>query len=76
MSDAYALLSKPTQELTDAEVEAVFADLRIRRERFLQGVQDKPAAKPKAPAKTKEEKAAITSGLMDDLLSTPIGEIK
>lgn len=68
---AYALLNKPTLELTPEDEKAIYADLRIRRERFLQGVQDKAPAK-RAPAKSKEEKAAITEGLMDDLLQQKI----
>lgn len=69
---AHTLLNKPTLEITPEEENAIFADLRQRRERFLQGQQDKPPAK-RAPAKTKEEKEAVTSSLLDEMLATPIG---
>lgn len=57
--DAFALLSKPTLELTDAEIELICADLRRKREQFLQGVQDKPprAAKAKLPPPDRSSEA-------------------
>lgn len=64
--NAHELLSKPTLELSDADVEAIVSDLRQRRERYLQGVQDKPQKKPKAAA-TPEEIAARTQSLLEDL---------
>lgn len=67
--DAFALLSKPTLELTDEEITSICADLRRRREQFLQGVQDKPVRKPKEPApdRSDEAKAARSANLLDDL---------
>lgn len=67
--DAFELLSKPTLELSDADVEAICLDLRQKRERFLQGVADKPkraAAKP-AVEKSPEAKAARTENLLNDI---------
>lgn len=66
--DAASLLSKPTLDLTDEEVEIICADLRKRREQFLQGVQDKPkrAALP-APDRSPEAKAARTAQLLGEL---------
>lgn len=66
---AYSLLSKPAISWTDAQVEVIVRDLREKRDRFLQGVQDKPAAKGRAPAKTAEEKQALTNDLLGDLLN-------
>lgn len=65
-ADAYALLSKPTLELTDAEVEAICKDLRAKRERFLAGQKDN-APKPKAEPKSAEEKAALTQSIAGDI---------
>lgn len=67
--DAFELLSKPTLSLTDADVEAICKDLRARRERFLQGVADKPKRAPAKPAadKSPEAKAARTESLLGDL---------
>lgn len=69
--DAYALLSKPTLDLTDDEVEAIIADLRRRRELYIKtGKPDKPA-KPKAVTSkakaTADEKARNTAALLASL---------
>lgn len=67
--DAYALLSRPTLDLSDAEVEAVVVDLRKRRLLYIQtGKPDKPT-KPKEPkAKpTAADKAANTAALLASL---------
>ena len=64
--DAFALLSKPTLQLTDEEVTLVCADLRKRREAFLQGRADKPPRKA-APQKSPEEKQALLAGLEAEL---------
>lgn len=68
--DAYALLSKPTLSLSDAEVEIVIADLRRRREQYLStGKPDKArkAAKAKADPLSKEAKAQNTANLLAQL---------
>lgn len=67
--DAYALLSRPTLDYTDAEVEAVIADLRRRREAFIKtGKVDKPKAEKKATVKLdKDEKARNTALLLAQL---------
>lgn len=67
--DAFTLLSKPTLELTDEEVELICKDLRQRRERFLAGQKDnypKPPKKEVQPI-TAESKAANTEGLLGSL---------
>lgn len=70
--DAYALLSRPTLELTDAQVEAIVVDLRKRRELYIKtGKPDRPS-KPKAlegpKAKlTAADKAANTALLLERL---------
>lgn len=68
--DAYALLSRPTLELTDAEVEAIIVDLRKRRELYIKsGKADRPAkakAEPKRKA-TDDEKKANTAALLASL---------
>lgn len=71
--DAYALLSKPTLDLTDAEVERIVVDLQERRKLYLAtGKPDAPkkAAKEKAAPKAKataEEKARNTALLLGQL---------
>jgi len=62
--DAYALLSTPVAQIDDAKLEAICADLRRRRELFLQGVADKPARKPAVPV-TPEQKAANAAEIGD-----------
>lgn len=70
--DAYALLSKPTLDLTDAEVERIVVDLRKRRELYLSTGKPDKVSKPKAAAcpKTKptaDDKAANTAALLASL---------
>lgn len=70
--DAYALLSKPTLDLTDAEVEKVVIDLQSRRALYLKtGKPDAPKPpKEKAPPKGKasdEEKKRNTALLLGQL---------
>lgn len=66
--DAFTLLSKPTLELTDKEVDAICADLRKRRERFLAGQKDNPPKAVKAePPKTTEEKQAVGESILGDV---------
>jgi hypothetical protein len=67
-TDAYALLSKPTLDLTDAEVEKVVADLR----RALYAATGKPDRQPKPKAEPKgkstaADKAANTAALLASL---------
>lgn len=70
--DAYALLSKPTLDLSDKEVELVVIDLQKRRELYLKtGKPDAPKPpKEKAPPKGKaseEEKKRNTALLLGQL---------
>jgi hypothetical protein len=67
--DAYALLSKPTLDLTDAEVGYVITDLRRRRALYLKtGKPDKPKAEKKAAVKLDaDEKARNTAALLAQL---------
>jgi hypothetical protein len=67
--DAYSLLSKPTLELTDAEVLIVVEDLRKRREAYIKtGKPDKPKAARVASKKLdKDEKARNTALLLAQL---------
>lgn len=64
--DAFTLLSKPTLDLTNDEIEVISKDLRARRERFLAGQKDN-LPKPKAEPKTAEEKKALTESVLGDL---------
>lgn len=71
--DAYALLTKPTLDLSDAEVDIVIADLRTRRAKHLvSGKPDKLPAppKPKAPALTAAAKAEAKKAATADLLGS------
>lgn len=67
--NAYALLSKPTLDLTDAEVEAVVVDLRRRRALYVKtGKVDKPkAAKVAAKKLDADEKLKNTQLLLASL---------
>lgn len=67
--DAFALLSKPTLDLTEQDIEGIVADLRQRRERFLQGIADKPKRAPARPEldSSAEAKAARTAHLLGEL---------
>lgn len=70
--DAYALLSKPTLDLTDDEVEKIVVDLRRRRQLYLSTGKPDKVSKPKA-AKTPaakldaDAKAANTAALLASL---------
>lgn len=67
---AYDLLSTPTLDLTDAQVEAIVVDLQQRRKLYLTtGKADKapkPKAEPKAKA-TADDKARNTAMLLAQL---------
>lgn len=65
--DAYALLSKPTLELTDQDIKDICTDLRKRRERFLAGQKDNPPKAKAEPPKTPEEKAALSESILGDV---------
>lgn len=66
--DAYALLSKPTLELTEAEIEAICKDLRARRERFLAGQKDnQPKPKKVSEPLTPEAKQQAAAEVLDDV---------
>jgi hypothetical protein len=66
--DAYALLSKPTLDLTDADVETICTDLRKRRERFLAGQKDNAPkqSKPKVEM-TPEAKQQNSAEVLNDI---------
>lgn len=79
--DAYALLSKPTLDLSDPEVEAIVIDLQKRRELYLKtGKPDAPKPpKEKAPPKGKasdEEKKRNTALLLGQLKMSLEGDKK
>lgn len=58
-TSAYDLLSRPTLDLSDAEVELIIADLRKKRTLYIAGTDDKPKAeKKKALAASADEKKA------------------
>lgn len=67
--DAYALLSRPTLDYSDAEIEAVVVDLRKRRAAYLSsGKVDKPKAAAKATAKlSADDKARNSEALLASL---------
>lgn len=70
--DAYALLSKPTLDLTDPEVERIVTDLQARRKLYLSTGKPDAPKKAKAPAEPKkkatdEEKARNTALLLGQL---------
>lgn len=67
--NAYDLLSKPTLDLTDAEVQAVVADLRRRRALYVKtGKPDKPKTVKSAARKLDaDEKARNTAALLASL---------
>jgi len=74
--DAYALLTKPTLDLSDAEVDAIITNLQKRRKVYLDtGKADAPAkeaaarkalAEPKAKP-TAADKKANTAALLDSI---------
>ena len=68
-SDSFALLSKPTAELTFEDMVTIAADLRAKRVQFLKGVADRPGgtARKAVPKPTAEEKAARTEHLKTQL---------
>jgi hypothetical protein len=68
--DAYALLSKPTLEISDAQAEIIIEDLRRRRKAYLaSGKPDKPKAAKVAAAKlSADEKAANTASILAQLV--------
>ena len=77
---AYDLLTKPTLELTDAEVELIVADLQKRRHAYVDSkgkVKDSPKAKaPKGPPLTAEQKAENTARVQALLnLDLDIGDL-
>lgn len=75
--DAYALLSKPTLELTDAEVEIIVRDLRAKRLTVLKNPKaaDRPKAEAKKAATTKPDKAAREAATADLLADLGLGDI-
>ncbi len=76
--DAYELLSKPTLDLTDAEVAMVVEDLRKRRKAYVQtGKVDKPKAIKAAAVKLdKDEKARNTQLLLAQLNIPSLDQLK
>lgn len=67
--DAYALLSKPTLEISDAEALIIIEDLRRRREAYIKtGKPDKPKKEAAERVKlSKDEKARNTAALLASL---------
>jgi hypothetical protein len=68
--DAYALLSKPTLDLTDEEVARVVVELRKKRLAFVQTGKPDKVAKPKpekAAPLSKEEKQRNNEALLASL---------
>ncbi len=64
--DAYTLLSRPTLDFTDAEVDIVIADLRRRRAAFVATGKPDKIAKPKVAASpaSAEAKASNTASIL------------
>ena len=73
--DAYELLSKPTLELTDAQVELIVADLRHRRAAYVStGKVDKPKKEKVAAKKLDaDEKARNSAALLASLKLPGLG---
>ena len=71
---AYELLTKPTLELTDAEVERIVADLRIRRKAYVDSAGKKAdnPAKEKAKPVSAEDKA-LNTARAEALLNLDLG---
>lgn len=67
--DAYALLSKPTLDITDAEADIIIDDLRKRRKAYLAtGKPDKPRKEKVQREKASAgDKAANTAALLAQL---------
>lgn len=66
---AYDLLTRPTLEITDAEALLIIADLRKRRQAYVESngkKRDEPHKEKRSPA-TAEEKAANTADLLANL---------
>jgi hypothetical protein len=78
--DAYSLLSRPTLELTDAELEIIVADLRRRREYFVkEGKKDDPRPKAKREPTTrasKEQRERNSAVLLEQLNLGDLGGLK
>lgn len=69
IANAYSLLTKPTLELTDAEVELVVADLRKRRLAYVSDAKknaDRPD-KAKPEPRSADERKAIAASLAAEL---------
>jgi hypothetical protein len=66
---AYDLLSKPTLDLSDAEVDLIIADLRKRRAAYVStGKADRPKKEKAATVKLeKDDKARNTAALLASL---------
>lgn len=67
-NDAYSLLSKPTLELSDAEVKTIIAHLRSKRLAYVESngkkADKRPVAKAAAEPVTEEKKADNTNLLL------------
>jgi len=76
--DAYELLSKPTLELSDAEVALVVEDLRRRRKAYVQtGKVDKPKKEKVAAVKLDaDEKKRNTQLLLAQLNMPSLDSLK
>jgi hypothetical protein len=65
VADAYALLSRPILEITDAEALLIIAELRRRRLSFQNGEKDPSGAKKKPAASAKDKSEATASLLLN-----------
>lgn len=74
-ADAYSLLTRPTLEITDAELLIIIADLRRRREAFMTGKKDDNRKAAAAVKPTEASKSAATADLLAGLNLT-IGGVK
>lgn len=73
--DAYSLLSKPTLELTDAEVLIIVEDLRKRREAYIKtGKPDKPKKEKVERKKLDADEKARNTALLLAQLKLPGAE--
>lgn len=66
VEDAYSLLTRPTLEITDAQLVVIVENLRARRKAYMEGTADRPDKPKAAPAKpkTQSEKDLLTKSLL------------
>lgn len=68
-TSAYDLLTKPTAEISDADLKLICADLRKRREAYVESKGKRPDRpdKPKAIKPTDESRKQVTADLIAQL---------